>query len=299
MIFDPVLISDLNELCNRYGLDSISTGNVIAWAMEATEKGLIQSRLRFGSKEYLPETILEIATREGLGAELGLGTRRLSQRYGGRDFAMNVKGLELAAYDPRGSWGQALSYAVANRGGCHLSSAIFTAEVFFGLQRPFTLFGKGPMVAFMEDVTCAVNSMVMCLFTAFAIELEPPVVRYTPKWVLRYLLTYLNPIVTRFMDISPWPRLWSAITGRPMTTSKWLEAGKRIHVLERYMNTLEGISRKDDTLPQRFLVEGRWSDPKARTVPLQRLLDRYYRTRGYDQDGIPRLELLRRLGIAS
>lgn len=296
-IFDPVAVSNFNELCTKYGLDTISTGSVLAWAMEATEKGFISTNLKFGSADNIEKTITDIAFRRGFGNELAEGTRKLAHKYGGLDFAIQVKGLEMAAYDPRGAWGQALSYAVANRGACHLSTASFAVEVYLNMHDPFSLSGKGSMIAFLEDVTCAINSMHICQFTAFAVELEPFVVKYTPTFLLNPMVTYLNPIAIKFMDVSLWPEMWSGITGIRMGMFKWIKAGRRIHVLERYMNTREGISRKDDTLPQRFLAEGRHCDPQQRTVPLEKLVDSYYKARGFDENGIPKDRTLKRLKI--
>lgn len=296
-IFDPVAISEFNELCTQYGVDTISTAITIAWAMEATEKGLINTSLAFGSPNNVAKTITEIAFRKGFGNELADGVRALSKKYGGADFAMHVKGLEIAAYDPRGAWGQALSYAAANRGACHLSTASFAVEVYLNMHDPFSVHGKGSMIAFLEDVTCAINSMHMCQFTAFPVELEPFVVKHTPTWLLNPMVTYLNPIATKFMDVSLWPEMWSGITGKRMGMFKWIKAGRRIHVLERFMNTREGISRKDDTLPDRFLTEGRHCDPKQLTVPLEPLLDSYYKARGFDNNGIPKDKTLKRLKI--
>jgi len=203
----------------------------------------------------------------------------------------------MAAYDPRGAWGQALSYAVANRGACHLSTASFAVEVFLNMHKPYTTRGKGEMTKFLEDVTCAVNSMHICQFTAFAVELEPFVVKFTPTPLLNVMVTNMNPIATKFMDVSLWPEMWSGIMGKRLGMFTWIKAGTRTHVLERYMNTLEGISRKDDTLPNRFLSEGRNCDPKNRTVPLDTLLDKYYSARGFDKNGIPTDRLLKKLKI--
>jgi aldehyde:ferredoxin oxidoreductase len=99
------------------------------------------------------------------------------------------------------------------------------------------------------------------------------------------------------MDISVYPKLWSSITGIPLSSSKFKKTGERIHVLERYMNTKEGIDRKDDTLPMRFLNESRISDNENRMVPLKNMLDNYYKARGYDKNGIPTEKLLKKLKI--
>jgi len=93
-----------------------------SWAMEAAEKGLRPSGLAFGRTDNIAKILVEIALREGEGDELALGSKRLAEKYGGLEFAAQVKGLEMAAYDPRAGWGQGLNYAVANRGGCHLNA---------------------------------------------------------------------------------------------------------------------------------------------------------------------------------
>ena len=114
-------ILDWNYLLDELGMDTISAANTIAWAMEANEKGLWDNGLKFGSVEELSSIFEDIAHRRGIGDELALGSKRLSEKYGGKEFAMHSKGLELAAYEPRKAVGQGLGYAVSNRGGCHLN----------------------------------------------------------------------------------------------------------------------------------------------------------------------------------
>ncbi|MFW6334523.1 MAG: aldehyde ferredoxin oxidoreductase family protein, partial [Desulfosalsimonas sp.] len=123
-IFDPEVISDWNELCAEYGMDTISAGGTLAWAMEATEKGMISTDLKFGSPEGVTRMIEDIAMCRGIGSDLAMGCAQASKKYGGEDFAIHVKGMELAGYDPRGAFGHGLSYATANRGGCHLSAYV-------------------------------------------------------------------------------------------------------------------------------------------------------------------------------
>jgi aldehyde:ferredoxin oxidoreductase len=297
-IFDPDAVTLFNDCCGLLGLDTISSGAVLAWCMEAGQKGLISTELTFGSEQGILQALDDMAHRRGFGDEMADGTRMLSRRYGGADFAIQIKGLEMPAYDPRGSWGQGLAYAVANRGACHLSATTFALEVAFGFLNPYTTRAKPSFVRFFENLYAAVNSLHTCQFTAYAYVLEPPIVKYTPKWLLGLIMQYLPGIAVMLMDVSIFSRLWRSVTGLRMNQWQMLKAGARIHVLERTMNTGEGISRKDDTLPRRFLVEGRGCDAKKRTVPLQPMLDAYYRMRGYDPQGIPTQQTLRRLGIA-
>lgn len=296
-LFDPDLVADLNERCGLLGLDTISAGGVLSWCMEAGEKGLIETSLKFGAAAGIPQALDDMAHRRGFGDEMADGTRTLSNRYGGRDFAIQVKGLELPAYDPRGAWGQGLGYAVANRGGCHLSAATFVLETHFGFLTPYSTRAKAHFVKFFEDLYAAVNSLHTCQFTAYAYMLESPVVKFSPKWLLRLIMRYLPMTAIQLMDVGIYANLWESVTGHSLSQRQMLEAGERIHVLERSMNCAEGITRSDDTLPQRFLTKGRGCDAHGRTVPIEPLVDAYYRLRGYDANGIPTPTTRRRLAI--
>lgn len=296
-IFDPDEVIAFNDRCGRLGMDTISAGSVLAWCMEAGEQGLISTDLKFGVPEGIDRALEDIAQRRGFGDRMAEGTRLLSRRYGGSDFAIQVKGMEMPAYDPRGAWGQGLSYAVANRGACHLSAFTVVLEVALGLLNPCSTRAKAHFVNYFENLYAAINSLHTCQFTAYAYLLEPPIVKYTPKWLLRLTMRLLPAIAVKLMDVGTFSRLWSSVTGVRLNQWQLLKAGARTHVLERTMNTAEGISRKDDTLPRRFLTEGRGGDPRQRTVPLQSMLDAYYRLRGYDPQGIPTPKLLKRLGI--
>ena len=297
-IFDPVKISKWNELCGKYGMDTISVGNIIAWVMEATEKGLLKSDLKFGNPDGIDKIITDMALSKGLGKDMALGVKALSEKYGGKEFAIQVKGLEWSAYDPRGAFGQGLSYAVANRGACHLSAGIIFMENIAGLLNPQTVRAKADFVKFLEDLSNTINSISICIFTSTSFPLEVPLSKYTPNLILHFLMQYLSKIAIHIMDISIYRKLWSSVTGIKLSNAEFLRAGERIHILERYMNTREGISRKDDTLPKRFLKEGRECDPKKTTVPLHKMLDKYYKVRGFDQNGIPTAEIMQKLRIS-
>jgi aldehyde:ferredoxin oxidoreductase len=298
-IFDPDKISRWNTLCGQLGLDTISTGAVLSWVMEAGEKGLVETDLAFGKPDGVSATIESMAFREGFGNEMAEGTRSLANTYGGEDFAIQVKGLEMAAYDPRGAWGQGLAYAVANRGACHLSATTFSLEVGFGLLNPYTTRAKARFVTFFENLNAAINALVACQFTAYAYVLEPPLIKYTPKALLKLTMQYLPALATRLIDVRLYAQMYRSITGIPITQTKMLRAGRRIVTLERLMNTREGITRADDTLPRRFTNEARRGDGAKRMVPLEPMLDQYYRLRGYDVDGVPESKTLQRLGIAA
>jgi aldehyde:ferredoxin oxidoreductase len=296
-VFDIDKIAEWNRICGKMGMDTISAGGTLAWVMEAAQRGMVQSDLKFGSPEGVSQALLDIAHRKGFGTEMAQGSKALSEKYGGTSFAMHVKGLEIAGYDPRGSFGHGLAYAVANRGGCHLSAFLAAQEVFLHLLRPYAVRSKADYVKFFESLNNCVNSLQTCLFTLFPYLLEQPLTKYTPPFVLGLLMQELPQVAIPLIDYTLYRDFWSAVTGIKMSRWEYLEAGDRITVLERYMNTQEGISRLHDTLPDRLLKEGRKSDPKARTVPIEKLRSKYYKKRGYDHNGIPTPKTLKRLGI--
>lgn len=296
-VFDGNKIAEWNDICSETGMDTISAGGTIAWAMEAAENGLIDCDLQFGKPDGVSEILDAIARREGVGDDLAEGVRTVSKKYGGEEYAIHVKGLEMAAYDPRGSFGQGLAYAVANRGACHLSAYLVAMEIYFKLLDPSKTKAKPEFTRFFEDLTCCINSLQACQFTMFAYTLEPPMTKYTPDFINAFFMQNFPSIAVSLVDFSIYTKLWSSITGIKISSREFLKAGERTHVLERYMNTREGISRKDDTLPQRFLKEGRRCDPESKTVPLEKMLDEYYSIRGFDSDGIPTESTLEKLGI--
>ncbi len=323
-IFDPEQIALWNEQCGRLGLDTISCGAVLGFVMEASQKGLMDSALRFGSPDGVAEAIHSIAYRQGFGDDMAQGVRRLSQKYGGTSFALHVKGLELPAYDPRGSWGQGLAYAVANRGGCHLSATLFPLEVFLGFLKPRTPKAKAHFVRFFESLYAAINSLPTCLFTTFAYLLEAPVARFTPKPILAWTMQNLPSVALALMDLRVFTRLFETIYGQQLSPRELLRAGDRIVVLERLLNVIEGVRRKDDTLPERLLTETRPCDinptskhrgvwnriihlgcpepPRTISHPpriaLDSMLDSYYALRGYNRNGLPMKSTLQRLKIS-
>lgn len=298
-LFDTETVARLGKLCGELGMDTISTGSTIGWAIEATKKGFVQSELDFGKADIIEQTIRDIAEGKGLGKDLALGTRAASKKHGGESFAIHTKGLELAAYDPRGSFGQALSYSVANRGGCHLNAYVIAQEILFKLLNPYKSLGKAAYVVFLQNVKELIDSLHTCAFTQFAYMLEPPLVKYTPKPILAFLMQYMHPIAIMLIDYSMYTKMWSTITGIKISNKEFIKAGERIYVLERYMNTREGISAKDDTLPAKLIKEFRKSDKNKKPIPLEKMIRKFYSIRGFDKNGIPTERKLRELGISN
>ncbi len=265
-----------NHLADEFGLDTISLGATIAAAMELVEKGKIPEEkldgidLRFGNASAVVDMVYRIAYRIGIGNDLAEGSYRLGAKYGMPEVSMSVKKLELPAYDPRGAKGIGLNYATANRGGCHVTGYTISPEV-LGLPEKidrFTPEGKAKWVKLFQDFTSTVNSTVACLFVTF--ELGP----------------------------ADFAKLLTPITGWELTENDILVIGERIYNLERYIMTrFLGLSRKDDTLPRRLLEEPMPEGPsKGHVVELDKMLDEYYKLRGW-KDGKPTPEKLKELGI--
>jgi len=270
-IHDLEIITRANYLCNRLGIDTMSAGGTISCAMEMTELGYYDAGIRFGEGDKLLEYLKKIAYREGIGDELAEGSLRFATKHGHPELSMTVKGQELAAYDPRGAQGQGLAYATTNRGGCHLRGGYLIGRELLGVPRMidrFSAVGKGSHTAILQNLGAALDSLVVCRFASFA----------------------LNEIV--------WGRLLTAVTGVKYDPEDVLEAGDRIFNIERMFNVREGFSRKDDTLPRRLLEEPAPMGPtKGRVVELDRMLDEFYEFRGWDSNGVPKPETLRRLGL--
>ena len=150
-----------NKLCDDLGVDTMSTGAVLAFAMEATEKGIHDFGIRFGEEEKMLQYVADIAFRRGVGADLALGVKKLAAKFGAESIALEVKGMEYPGYEPRGSFGQALAYATSDRGACHQRA--FPAEFdAFGPLDPFTFEGKAALVKQLQDLNAAKDSLLIC-----------------------------------------------------------------------------------------------------------------------------------------
>jgi len=288
-------IAEWNETLNRLGMDSISAGNTIGFAMELNEKGMLKSDLEFGKTGNIDSILEKIAYRKGLGDDLAEGVKRLSDKYGGKEFAIHVKGLELAAYDPRGCTGQGLGYATANCGATHLSGATHSVEVGSYLHSHGTR-GKAHMVKMMQDVTDVANSSIFCIQAQYPFLEENPTYRNTPKFILKFVMRYLPAISAATIELSDFCSLVSGILGYEINHKEYYKIGERIFNLERLMNCREGIDSSDDTLPQRLLGEELIAG--APPIELGKMMMKYYKLRGWDNNGQPKPTTLERLDIA-
>lgn len=281
------------DLTNRYGLDAIALSEVIAWSMECYARGLLSREeaggleLSWGSAEAIVTLVHQVARREGLGDLLADGVRRAAERLGrGSDaFALHSKGLEIFQADVRTIKAYALGNAVSSRGADHLRSEPWfefsndaaeavqrfgMAEAAFRLEHK----GKGLVVKHFEEMAAIADATGVCKNT------------------------YNNMEV---LDWNETAELLTAATGWSLSGEDVRLIGERIVNLERLFNAREGIARKDDTLPARFLDEPLPAgNPSAgAVVELEAMLDEYYRARGWDADGLPTQEKLRDLGLCT
>jgi aldehyde:ferredoxin oxidoreductase len=301
-------VQEWNYLADDYGMDTISLGSVLGFAMELSERGMLDAKIAFGDPGGVSELIGDIAHRRGLGKDLAEGVKRMSENFGGHDFAMHVKGLELSAYDPRGSYAQGVEYATTNRGGDHTQGASMYMESTGPLTiNPHSLKLKTELPVMQQNLMCTINSMVLCMFTTYGM-VPKQVHGMSPSSYAHKLASMalensgpaLRLIVKKRPKGKPmmWFEKWlTYITGQTFSTGHIQEIGARIFNLERMYNLREGITGKDDTLPPRILYESTFKHLDS-GHPLDKLLPRYYELRGWDPDGVPLRETLEELRVA-
>jgi aldehyde:ferredoxin oxidoreductase len=272
---DLAAVIKANYLCNEYGMDTIEAGCAIATAMELYERGHLPGAdvgfpLRFGDAEAMVRALEMMGTGEGFGLLLADGGHRVAERYGHPELFIGSKKQAFAAYDPRGALGMGLAYATSNRGACHLRGYTISVEHFGNPVKldPFTTEEKATWLCLLQNQTAFTDASGLCLFSTMAMP---------PEMVAAMVGDAL---------------------GVPLDAKRAVEAGERIWNLERLFNERAGFGRRDDALPPRMLRE---SLPEGRSaghvVPLETMLDEYYRLRGWDPEGRPTAEKLAALRV--
>lgn len=264
-----------NLICNEQGMDPISFGATIGAVMEMYEDGTLTEeqiglKAPFGSAEALCALADMTATGEGFGVDIGLGSKRMCEKYGRPELSMSVKGQEFPAYDSRGIQGMGLTYATSNRGACHLRSYTVASEV-LGIPvktDPLVTEGKPDLVMAFQDATAAFDASGLCIFTSFA-------------WGLG--------------DIQP--QIDAACEG-DWSLEKLSAVGERIWNMEKLFNLQAGLTKDDDKLPERLTTEPAQEGPaKGLVAGVPEMLPEYYEKRGWDAEGVPTKETLDRLGL--
>ncbi|MGE5097780.1 MAG: aldehyde ferredoxin oxidoreductase family protein [Betaproteobacteria bacterium] len=266
-----------NFICNEEGMDPISFGATVGAVMELYEMGVLKKEqigieAPFGSAKALTYLAEITGKGEGFGKEIGLGSKRLTAKYGHPELSMTVKGQEFPAYDSRGIQGMGLTYATSNRGACHLRSYTVASEV-LGIPvktDPLTTEGKPALVKAFQDATAVFDSSGLCVFTSFAWNLE---------------------------NVAP--QLQAACEG-DWSVENLNVVGERIWNLEKEFNLAAGLTKKDDDLPPRLKKEPAKTGPaKGLVNGIDKMLPEYYALRGWDANGVPTKETKQRLGLAT
>ena len=264
-----------NLLCNEDGIDPISFGATIGAVMELYQMGVLTKEkigieAEWGSARALAFLAEQTVTGQGFGKEIGLGSKRLTAKYGHPELSMSVKGQEFPAYDSRGIQGMGLAYATSNRGACHLRGYTVASEV-LGIPvktDPLVSEGKPELVKAFQDATASFDSSGLCIFTTFA-------------WGLQDLAPQLT-----------------AACGEDYSTENLGLIGERIWNMEREFNNRAGFTAADDNLPKRLLTEPADSGPaKGKVNELGKMLPHYYEVRGWNADGTLKPETRKRLGL--
>ena len=258
---DPHIIVHANKLCDTLGLDTISAGSVIGWYREVIERGLAKDT--WTSNEKIFELLEAIAHRKGVGDILAEGTLRASQVFdgGSSDYAIQQAGMELPAYDPRGSWGMFLCYVFGPRHGCHNKGWTVYVELGMSLDARTGPDGKAQMVSDLVDETAVIDSIGIC--------------------------TLVTPIV-----FTETPEAYKTVLGKEATEAEIRRIGRGITDLERWMDIERVHTKEKDSLPVRLIEEQ--VDVNGKKVKLgqetwNRLRDEYYRYRNWSREGIPNL----------
>ncbi len=282
----PAVIA-ADRLCDEYGIDTISAGVAIGWAMELYEKGIITKKdtdgleLKFGNHAAMIEMLRKISYQEGLGALLGLGTKKAAEKIGQgtADYAMQVKGLEMPAYDIRGAKAHGLNYATSYTGADHNRGYAF--QEIFDVPEPekvdrLAIKGKGRLTKWNQDVravTC--DCAPMCAF--------------------------LLDMAVHGIACKNTADLVSAATGLDITAEDIEKVGERLNNVAKLFNIDEGFTRQDDNFPKRIMNEAiKAGASKGETISqaaLDEMLDEYYDVRGWDRTGTPTTAKLKELGI--
>jgi len=288
----------------------MSFGGSVGFAMELCEKGLWDNGLNFGDNDSLEMLVKQTAFREGIGADIAEGVMRMSRKYGGEEFAVHSKGLELAAYDPRAAQGMGLGYATANRGGCHLNGGYLVVLEGLGLRvNGATTRGKAALTIFFQDLMEAASSAGNCLFTTYAV-LPSFLIKNPDKAIVKMILALFPSFggLVAFLHKHPgllgvnapgkvpFPYAYKLVTGNKMNIGRFLHSGERIYNLERLINVRQGLT-DGDALPSRLTAEPQLDGGADSIVKFAPMLKKYYRIRGWDGHGVPKRKVLKKLGL--
>jgi aldehyde:ferredoxin oxidoreductase len=285
LVEDIHAIAKANEICNLYGLDCISAGAFVAFATECYEKGLLNKEdtfgmeLKWGDGDHLVEVVRQIAERKKMGELFAEGIVKAAEKIGGEAprIAVHVKGLDFPAHDPRAYFSLAVSYATNSAGANHSHGLCYKAPT--GLLLPemgitkapdrFVMEGKDFIAAKFHDLSALHDAATQCNFMIFG------------GFGITNMLKTVN-----------------AVTGWDMSMEEFLKIGERLSTLKRAVNVKWGFNRKDDKLPEVMSIPSKEGSRAGKVPePLEPAIDGYYSIRGWDKNGIPTEETMKRLGL--
>lgn len=286
LVDDLMLISRANDLCNKLGIDTISAGSYVGFTMECFEKGLISTQdlkgkeAHWGDGDFLIDLIGKIGNKEGFGAIFSEGIKQAATTIanGAEELIVEVKNLDFPAHDPRTYFSLAINYATGTRGACHTRGYPHVAEIagmtvpeigFTKIPERFEMKGQACLAALFQDLAAIHDSLVVCIFSP----------------ILGLSLTD----TVKFLNFT---------TGWELTPEDIMKIGERIFTLQRQINVEDGLSRKDDKLPQKMFNPGDKGIRKGKIPePFEKTLLEYYHYRGWDNNGKPTEEKLEELGL--
>jgi len=285
MISDQAAVNKANELCNRAGLDTISCGCTIAFAIDCYEAGILTDadtdglKLNWGAADAVIELIKKIAARDGIGDTLAEGSRAAAKKIGkgAADLTVEVKGLEAPMHDPRAFHGLGLAYAMSIRGACHLSHADLFAEQGgvvmpeAGIEGPCigqSSDGKANLVFVTENLGALLQSTGMCLFGSAP------------------------------LDLADFTGMLNSSAGRDYTDQELLKIGERLWLLKRAINNMMGVTVDDDRLPKKILTPTEEGGQAGSVPDIEMMMKEYYDIRGLDMKGVVKKEKLEAAGLA-
>lgn len=245
----------LNDLCDRLGLDTMTAGNIAAFAIEARRRGKIDLDIDYNQPDAIAALLKKIVLRQDVGGLLAEGIRPASEELGLSDIAVHVKGLEPAGYDPRVLKGMGLAYAVSDRGACHLRTTFYKPEL-AGMIDPDQIADKAVLFIDFEDRCTLFDTLILCRF---------------------------------YRDLYPWEELetiFALTTGQPLAQPELQALAARVTTSTRRLNLREGLKAGDDWLPRRLLKESLPDGRRIAEADLKQLVGDYYRLRGWDADGL-------------
>lgn len=249
-------IAYLNDICDRLGMDTITAGNLCAFTIEASRRGRIDYALDYGDADGIAALLVRIANREGIGDVLAEGIVHASKAWGLEDLAIHVKGMEPAGYDPRTLKGMGLSYGTSDRGACHLRTTFYKPEL-SGMIPADAVEGKAEMLTDFEDRLTIFDTLILCRF---------------------------------YRDLYTWEELENTVrlvTGLPASKEELRRIASAIATMTRKFNLREGMTIEQDRLPMRLHREALPTGQSLSREEMDRMLQDYYRLRGWDERGVP------------